>query len=433
MNCFKCILKYSWFLGSIYLLTLKETQHRITRVKKSAYSCGPLGMKLLQFLLMRKIFITKDLDLFLEDCPIHSLEKTKTLYFDDYSTLLEKDFEMIYTEPIGSGSIGQVYKVFDCNLNKTVALKVKHPGIDEDVKIFSKAIRIILKIFKWKWNHVVFEFINNINTQLDYNLEAENTIKLKEKFKDESIVIIPDVYRSSKNFIVMEYVPGKHFENCKNQIEVSLYITFIFLISVFCYDFLHGDLHFGNWKVTDTNKIVIYDSGICYSSGNLDKNKKIMTCVLNGNYKNLVLLFNPTKINEIDQIMDELELMDNSSAHNRIRNFLNKCIEKELVTDQYFINLLNCTCILGETQKISVDLFTPYIFTKGDSNAVMVYFYIDLLNQIGIFKELKTFFENWMLEDPDNKTFHNEWLMEKFGHQDSTIVADIIHEKIFCV
>ena len=131
--------------------------------------------------------------------------------------------------------------------------------------------------------------------------------------------------------------------------------------------------------------------------------------------------------------MDELELMDNSSAHNRIRNFLNKCIEKELVTDQYFINLLNCTCILGETQKISVDLFTPYIFTKGDSNAVMVYFYIDLLNQIGIFKELKTFFENWMLEDPDNKTFHNEWLMEKFGHQDSTIVADIIHEKIFCV
>lgn len=432
MNCFKCILKYSWFLGSIYLLTLKETEQRISRVKKSAYSCGPLGMKLLQFLLMRKIFTTKDLNLFLEDCPVHSLEKTEILYLKDFGKNLQTDFE-ITLEPIGSGSIGQVYKVFDKSLNKIVALKVKHPNIDIDVKIFSKAIKIILKIFRWKWKHSIIEFINNINTQLDYNLEAQNTTKLKEQFKDEDTIIIPTIYKSSENFIVMEYITGKNFEECDNKIEISIYLNFIYLISILCYDFLHGDLHFGNWKVTDTNKIVIYDFGICYSSGNLDYNKQIMTYMLNGNYKKLVLLLNPSKKNKLDKIFAEIELMDNSSAHYRVRNFLTKCVENELILDQYFINVLNCTCIIGETQKLGIDLFAPYIYTKGDSNAVMIYFYIDLLNKIGKFKELKTFFEKWMSSDPDNKTFHNEWLMENFGHQDSTIIADIIHEKIFCV
>ena len=46
------------------------------------------------------------------------------------------------------------------------------------------------------------------------------------------------------------------------------------------------------------------------------------------------------------------------------------------------------------------------------------------------FKELKTFFEDWMNEDPDNSLTHKEWLYSNFGHTDSSIISDIIYEKI---
>ncbi len=428
MNYLKCLFRYFQFFLNVYLLTCSETETRITNTKRSAEKCGPLGIKLLQFLIMRNIFKTKRLNIFLENCDIHTFQQTQQLYFKDFEKTIEEDFTEL--EIIGSGSIGQVYKGYNIALKKYIAIKVKHPDINSQIIDFSKALRLILKLFfNWKLKYLISEFINNINTQLDYNLEAANTIKFKKQFENEPLIMIPEIYHSTDNFIFMEYIPGQPFEECTNKKMISMYIQYIFMISVLVYDFLHGDLHFGNWKVNE-NRVVIYDCGIMYQSNDLELNKKLMTYIFNGNYKNLLTLFNPSQEKKIEKVIRELELLDNETAGNRIQNFLTLSINNKLIKDKYLIDLLNCAFILGETKKISVDIYTKYIFVKGDSNAIMFYTHIDLLNKMGIFKDLKTFFEKWTSEDPENKIVHNNWLMENFGHTDSTIISDIIYEKL---
>jgi hypothetical protein len=253
---------------------------------------------------------------------------------------------------------------------------------------------------------------------------------LRESFKDETLVIVPEIYNYSENFIIMEYIPGISFENCDKKVLYSMYTTIIFMISVFCFDLLHGDLHYGNWKITENGNIVIYDSGIVYTSNDLNFNKNLMYYVLNGNYEKLLhyVKADPKKIKKVINLLK----IENEGliAGDKIKNFLNRSLEYRLIKNTYLINLLNCVGILGETQKISLNIFTKYVYTPGDSNAVMIYTYIDLLNKMGIFKELKTFFEKWMAEDPENKIVHNEWLMENFGHTESVIVSDIIYSKL---
>ena len=426
----KSVIVYIQFVFSIYFFYLNESENNLKKLKKSANQCGPLGIKLIQFILMRNVFKTKNLDFFLEDCNFHTFQETKEMYLSDFGVNLETDFVIEIERPVGSGSIGQVYKAFDLKSRKFVALKVKHPNINEDVTTFIKAIRIILRLFNFKWKYIISEYIENINSQLDYQLEANNTIKLRESFKDETLVIVPEIYNYSENFIIMEYIPGISFENCDKKVLYSMYTTFIFMISVFCFDLLHGDLHYGNWKITENGNIVIYDSGIVYTSNDLNFNKNLMYYVLNGNYEKLLhyVKADPKKIKKVINLLK----IENEGliAGDKIKNFLNRSLEYRLIKNKYLINLLNCVGILGETQKISLNIFTKYVYTPGDSNAVMIYTYIDLLNKMGIFKELKTFFEKWMAEDPENKIVHNEWLMENFGHTESIIVSDIIYSKL---
>ena len=426
----KSVIVYIQFVFSIYFFYLNESENNLKKLKKSANQCGPLGIKLIQFILMRNVFKTKNLDFFLEDCNFHTFQETKEMYLSDFGVNLETDFVIEIERPVGSGSIGQVYKAFDLKSRKFVALKVKHPNINEDVTTFIKAIRIILRLFNFKWKYIISEYIDNINSQLDYQLEANNTIKLRESFKDETLVIVPEIYNYSENFIIMEYIPGISFENCDKKVLYSMYTTFIFMISVFCFDLLHGDLHYGNWKITENGSIVIYDSGIVYTSNDLNFNKNLMYYVLNGNYEKLLhyVKADPKKIKKVINLLK----IENEGliAGDKIKNFLNRSLEYRLIKNKYLINLLNCVGILGETQKISLNIFTKYVYTPGDSNAVMIYTYIDLLNKMGIFKELKTFFEKWMAEDPENKIVHNEWLMENFGHTESIIVSDIIYSKL---
>ena len=145
-----------------------------------------------------------------------------------------------------------------------------------------------------------------------------------------------------------------------------------------------------------------------------------------------VMIINKTTGKEkiIDKVIKQIDNFDKETAGSRLQNFLLLSIENRLITNKYFIDLLNCACILGETKKISIDIYTKYIFVKGDSNAVMLYTHIDLLNKMGIFKDLKTFFEEWLSEDPENKIVHTKWLLDNFSHTDSTIISDIIYEKL---
>ena len=272
------------FLYSIYRVSKDPSDKNVGCLINTTNRCGPLAIKLLQFILMRNNIKNEKLQFVFEDCNKHAISKTQQLYLKDFGNEMSKDF-IIDDIVLGSGSIGQVYKLYNWKLNRFVALKSKHPDVDKNLNDFVN----VVKLFCWLfypfniYHTIITEYIENIHLQLDYKQEAKNTIRFKEYWKDECFIIVPEVLFYSENFICMSYHDGENFNNLnsQNQIITSLYLTFITMTGLLVHDFLHADLHTGNWKVVVKNGIicnlVLYDFGIMCSTGNLYSNKLIIS------------------------------------------------------------------------------------------------------------------------------------------------------------
>ena len=432
------LYRYLKFIRSIYKFKLDENESNANKIKLNANNCGPLAIKLLQFICMNSIFKTNKLEFILENCDIHNFEDTKKMYFNDFKRDISEDYIIDNPEIIGSGSIGQVYRLYSIKLNKFVAIKVKHPDINSKVKKFN-LIKKLLFFFKRFINcsEIILQFIDNINLQIDYSSEVKNTRILKRKFKKEKCVIIPTVYYYSSNFIIMSYHSGISFNSITDQklkTSVALHMNFIMLSSLLIYDVFHGDLHFGNWKVSNENglKIILYDCGIVYSSGNLDFNLNIIKYTGCNDYRSFLYLINEKNkfnFNLIDDVLFKIDSLGNVPTSKRIKCLVIESVKNNLIIDKKIINLLHSYIIICETIFFGIEKFNKFVYIKDD-NAILFYMYHELLNNLGKFKDLNLFIKKWMDSEPVNKIRLNEWLMEEFGHTDSSIIGKIIFEKL---
>jgi ubiquinone biosynthesis protein len=166
---------------------------------------------------------TDKLNYVFEDCNTHSLKETEDMYLKDFGNSIYDDYDFDENSMvIGSGSIGQVYKCYCKSKKKYIAIKVKHPDINKNVNKTVFALRIVCFILKPIniIHNICMEYINNIYLQIDYIQEAKNTIKLKENFKNEDRIIIPEVYEYSKNFIFMSYHEGKKYSEVSTKSQL---------------------------------------------------------------------------------------------------------------------------------------------------------------------------------------------------------------------
>jgi len=443
------LYKYSLFIYSVYQLINEQNESKIEKlaenVKKNAIMCGPLAVKLIQFMIMRNYLSkTTTLDFVLENCMEHSFEETKKMYLEDYGRSINYDYIIDSTKPIGSGSIGQVYKVFSIKEDDYIALKVKHPGIDIQVTEFIQVIKLILRMLSVinsvsLLQHIIVQYIDNIYTQIDYTEEAKNTMKLKRCFKNEKRIIIPEVYNFTSNFIAMSYHEGQSYSSITDKrIKTlsSFYINVFGMASVLVHDMLHGDLHHGNWKVQVHNdneiKIVIYDCGLVYSSGDLEYNKKLMEYIFMANYEELLYVVNDKKDHHlIKECMKSINSKNPKNAYERLNIFLNEAIKYKLMKDRRCINVLNAYAIIGSTMSVSVNTLTKYIYQHpNNKNSVMLFTYLGILEKMEIFTDLQTFIANWLDEDSFNIEIYNKWLMKTFGHTKGHVINDILYNKI---
>ena len=243
---------------------------------KNIYDCGVIPVKMIQWGLpyMKLIKIDEKILNILENtyekCPIHSLEYTKKQYKCDFYDDIDNEYEIMNI--IGSGSIAQVYKLKDKN-NKLYAMKVKHPDSDYNFKIIKYYLKIIFTLIPF--NKIIpislSDFIRQFEEQLNFINESNNMLKFGELYDNNNLFKIPKLYKLSKNFVIMDYIPGKSLETIKNNLEHYKYHLHIFVFSnnnMYINNFNHGDLHNYNWKITDDNKIVIYDYGLCWQYDN---------------------------------------------------------------------------------------------------------------------------------------------------------------------
>ena len=434
------IIRYSLFVYSLYKLSIEENEKTIEKVNNYAKICGSLALKLLQVIVMSANLKSDKLQFVLEHCDVHSFEQTSSMYFKEHKRNILDDYDIVSV--IGSGSIGQVYKCYCKKRKEYIAMKVKHPDINSNVNKTVFALKLVCFLLKRvnRFHYIIMEYIDNIYLQIDYIQEAENTKKLKYNFRNDECIVVPEIYEYTSNFIMMSYHNGKLYKDVseQNKLVSSMYMNFFYMTSILIHDFLHADLHFGNWKIIEEEndiKLLIYDCGIMCSTGSLELNKRMLENTFNRrNFMKLLDIFkeldNTLKIDKYKPEIEKIIRFDISSSE-CLTNFLYKLIELKLLKNKNLINLLNSISIIGETPKKSVSTFTKYIYSTLETNTILYHTYVGVLSKMNKFTELKFFFINEIKENDGYKEKYSDWLYQQFGHRNGKIFDNIIYNKFF--
>jgi len=212
----------------------------------------------------------KKLEVFLEDCPEHDLAYTLRQYEDTFGEKLTDRYDIVHT--LGSGSIGQVYLLKEKATDIKRVLKIQHPNIDYQISYFHVMYAVISRLPQFHdildipFN--IHDFIASFREQSDFVREANHMLRMKETYKDNDWILIPKLISVSKTILIMDYLEGKSFDALVSEThKVKAYALFYLFTrnNILIENFNHGDLHQGNWKVTDDLRLIVYDFGFCWS------------------------------------------------------------------------------------------------------------------------------------------------------------------------
>ncbi|WP_461462643.1 ABC1 kinase family protein [Methanobrevibacter sp.] len=228
---------------------------------------GPAFVKLGQILATRPDLVGQDiadeLAKLRDNTPVTPFEDIKKLIEEELNAPLDKIYSEFNEEPLGSASIGQVYKAKLKENGEEVAVKVQKPGsyeiVAEDVKIMKKtailADKYITSTRTYNLPAIIAEFERSIFKELDYMEEVMNIQKITKNFEEEDYVRYPKVYPHlcTKKLINMELVTGYNVtELYGNQVEeidnVKLGddIVNAYFKQIMIDGFFHADPHPGN-------------------------------------------------------------------------------------------------------------------------------------------------------------------------------------------
>ena len=260
--------------------------HLINLIESQVIECGAICIKFCQWILpiLDNIYIKDEdkpfwfvsLETLYEDCPIPSIEYSKEVYMNEFNEDFDDDY--IIVDVIGSGSIGQVYKIRNKHNDKEFAFKIIHPDVKKQLSLFKKVLNVVLycSCIRKKLYDLVpvdyIQFINNFEEQINMIKESNNLLRMSYNYRNNSSVIIPQLIKCSESCMIMSYEEGvvmdkmdlSEYQRTK---IISLLYGFISENQLF-HDIMHNDIHKANWKVRkldgDRYSIVIYDFGYCY-------------------------------------------------------------------------------------------------------------------------------------------------------------------------
>lgn len=205
--------------------------------------------------------------------------------FDVMRAVLESELEMplseafdsFRAEPIGTASIGQVYRAVLPD-GTPVAVKIQRPGVMElaevDLDILMRAARTaqggLPDVARHDLAGLAGEFADALWGEFDYGLEARNTERLRQAFEGVDTVVIPRVYwaHTTSRVLTTELLDGVRM-NRLEELEaagldraalalngINAYLYMIFDVGVF-----HADPHPGNFIALEGNRVGFTDFG----------------------------------------------------------------------------------------------------------------------------------------------------------------------------
>lgn len=260
-----------------------DENFEVSDLRYAMEELGPAFIKLGQLLATRPDMvgneIADDLKLLRDNTPVTPFDEIRKVIEGELGQPLEEVYSEFNEEPLGSASIGQVYKATLKDSGMEVAVKVQKPGIREviepDVKILNRLAgtvdKHVTKSRTYNLPAMAKEFERSIFKELNYMEEVKNINKITNNFKEVDYIKIPDVYPEycTTKLINMELIDGyevtdlygKEIEGINNA-EIAQYGCQSYLKQVLIDGFFHADPHPGNLFVTRDNRLCYIDFGM---------------------------------------------------------------------------------------------------------------------------------------------------------------------------
>ena len=301
-------------------------------LRKALEELGPAYVKLGQLLCTRPDLVGNDiaeeLTKLRDNTPVTPFEEIKEVIETQLGQPLDEVYSEFEEEPLGSASIGQVYKAVLKENGEKVAVKVQKPGSYElvaaDVKIMvslaEKADKYITKTRTFNLPAIIKEFERSIFKELDYMEEVMNIQKITKNFEGYDYVKYPKVYPKlcTNRLINMELVEGYNVtELYDNEIDgisgkkIADDIVESYFKQLMLDGFFHADPHPGNMVVDKNEKKLCYLDlgmmGILNETFRADL-AQLLLLLLGGNANSLVKQLLYMKIISPEQDTDELRM-----------------------------------------------------------------------------------------------------------------------------
>ena len=177
-------------------------------------------------------------------------------------------------EPVAAASLGQVYKATLKATGETVAVKVQRPAVLETVSLdlyLARELGLFARNFPALVDRLdavalLDEFAYRFYQELDYNLECENGLKIKEQMAKLPMVVIPGNFPeyTSRRVHVAEWIDGEKLsQSTADDVGALVNLGVItYLTQLLEFGFFHADPHPGNMMRTNDGKLAILDFGL---------------------------------------------------------------------------------------------------------------------------------------------------------------------------
>jgi predicted unusual protein kinase regulating ubiquinone biosynthesis (AarF/ABC1/UbiB family) len=169
-----------------------------------------------------------------------------------------------FDAPMNSGMISLVFDAVDATTGKPMIVKIRRRNILQRLEHAKSSLHNILRIFdniylKWflplsadRLRCMVNEVYEIMQDQTDFSREVDNILCLRDQFKDDPFIIIPDVVEEATKWrvdvIIMERIEGVAIHEIaeSDKPEFARLIVHFGQMSTMVHGVVHGDLHSGN-------------------------------------------------------------------------------------------------------------------------------------------------------------------------------------------
>ena len=355
------------------------------RIRKVLEELGPAYIKLGQMLSARPDLIgvenAAELEKLRDNTPTTPFNEIKTLI----ETELEKPIEEIYSEidetPIGSASIGQVYKAKLKSTGEEVAIKVQKPNskevIESDVKIMRfLAVQIDKYLSRTKSYNlpaIISEFERSIFKELNYMEEVMNMQNLTKNFKNIPYIKIPKAYTDycTSKIITMELIKGIELSDLINgdypeidKKKIAQYGVKSYFKQIMIDGYFHADPHPGNLIVTEDEKLCYIDEGMMGILNDDFKSNlaELILLLINGNTNNIIkqLIYmdiitpsqnTPELRADIADLINLYYGAELKNMNGAIEDLLNAMIKNNIVLPREFVMIGRGISLIEDTGK----------------------------------------------------------------------------------